>query len=802
MRNRTWLYTCVAACLVTTSALAVKPGEWLHQTEADFQAAELDHTVVTNLGRVELSRASDKLAELPDDQTIIYDLARTADGKTYLAIGPTGRLGHLDDEGKIQTLIEYKQEQIFALLADGTALWVAVSGAKSRLDKIVDGQIAQSIELKETRYVWDMLLYDGKLWVATGTEGKVFHIDPAGGEEIAPAIALDAGPKNVLCLGIDGKGQVYAGTDGEGLVFRITPQADIEKPYATYVMYDATEPEIGALLVRPDGTVFAGTADAQQARPGRLAEAIAEEKGTTESPDDEGDGGGDDGDDGGDDGQPQPPDDPGQQPKPDPVPGDGDGADGQQAQPVVPAKPTARQYTALRKEVAKRLAEARKGKPLQAGPGGGNRSAGLRPRRPSGGAGGGNQAKEGNAVYQISTDGFVREVFRETVMVLSMAEGDGKLYITTGNEGQVYRVDPGSEEITVLADLEVQQVPAMMFDDGKVLIGTANPGRIVRLGSGFAPTGTFTSDPLDASQPSMFGAMQVQADLPEGTKVSVQTRSGNVGDPEQGHWSDWTEAQLIAPPAAGMPVYVKVQSPTARFLQYKLTLESAGDASPAVSKIAMKYLLPNMRPKINSLKAAYPENNGNNGLPVAVKMNIEWEAADADGDQLQFKLETKRLGTDQPYIELEDEITANNYEWDTRAMPDGRYLIRLTASDVKDNVPGQVRTAARVSAPVLVDNSSPAIGNIEAGKGEKPDQVTIKATAQDELSVIADFRYSLNGKKDWNAVLPADMIYDSTSEQMSFTIPDLSPGTHVITLRAADAMGNVRYASVTAKVAE
>jgi hypothetical protein len=135
-------------------------------------------------------------------------------------------------------------------------------------------------------------------------------------------------------------------------------------------------------------------------------------------------------------------------------------------------------------------------------------------------------------------------------------------------------------------------------------------------------------------------------------------------------------------------------------------------------------------------------------------------------------------------------------------MPDGRYELRLTASDETDNVPDDVKTARRLSAPVVVDNTAPSIEELTIRPGPQAGQVSISAQVSDAVSVIRDVRYAVDGGKRFKAVLPTDLIYDSTSEQVSFIIPDLSPGTHVITLRAADALGNARFESATAKVAK
>jgi hypothetical protein len=47
---------------------------------------------VTNLGQVQLSRISERLAELPGVATIVYDLAVGPGGTWYLATGPEGRV--------------------------------------------------------------------------------------------------------------------------------------------------------------------------------------------------------------------------------------------------------------------------------------------------------------------------------------------------------------------------------------------------------------------------------------------------------------------------------------------------------------------------------------------------------------------------------------------------------------------------------------------------------------------------------------------------------------------------------------
>ena len=58
------------------------------------------------------------------------------------------------------------------------------------------------------------------------------------------------------------------------------------------------------------------------------------------------------------------------------------------------------------------------------------------------------EGAKGNAVYRIDRDGFVTEVFRQEVMILSLIERNGTLLVGTGSDGEIYQVSPSAEEFT------------------------------------------------------------------------------------------------------------------------------------------------------------------------------------------------------------------------------------------------------------------------------------------------------------------------------------------------------------------
>jgi hypothetical protein len=811
------LFALVPACLMSPGASAIQPQRFEHTTEADFEPGEVDGTLVTSLGDVKLATESNTVGEMPEEASIIYDLHQMTDDTIYLAAGPKGKLLRQDDDAVVE-VADLPEEQVFALGEYDGKLLVAISGETSRLALLEDGELKTLTELEDVRYIWDILIppaemFDGpSILIATGTEGKVLRIKPDDEDPVVPL--LDAQQANILCLAMDRQGRIIAGTDEDGLVLRL--EAGEEDGYRAFAMFDASEPEIGALLVAADGSVYVGTADAEQARPGRLEEAASEESGRPDDATDSDDGEAEDKPalDDGEDAPADPGDIPSVEPEPEQLdevtePAEAqtnastdkadDGGDqkssDQTASDQADAEATPEQYDRLRELIRDRLSKARKSGAMQAGASMGrssrSSSSGSRSRPVSAPA----IEKEGNAIYRIDSQGFVQEVFRDSVMILKLDEMDGMLLAATGNEGQVFVIDPVTRENAVLVDLGSEQVPAMMLaKDGSTVLGSANPAELFTLGKSYAHRGVYTSPALDAAQISLWGAMSITADIPEGSSLTVETRSGNVQDPEQAAWSSWSSAQAMMPDTqlpALAPKEIAVQSPPARFLQYRLTLTGSDDLTPVVDRVEAAYVTPNLKPVIAKITAAYPEESEPDAAP-ATAMAIEWEAADDNLDPLIYKLDYQPAGSDSVLLIAED-LTDLTYEWETRRVPDGRYTVRVTADDRPDNPGDMAMTATRRASPVLVDNSPPDLTSQKTLNGR---QIKVSGQATDDWSTIRTLAYTLDSDDEYHPILPVDLIFDSTQESWEVTISDLSPGPHVLTLRAADARGNTVYRSV------
>jgi hypothetical protein len=403
---------------------------------------------------------------------------------------------------------------------------------------------------------------------------------------------------------------------------------------------------------------------------------------------------------------------------------------------------------------------------------------------------------QGNAVYRVRPDGLVETIFRRPVTILAMAEADGRLILATGNGGGIYGVSPDGDEVALIADTDAKQVTCLEVEkSGEIVFGTANKGSIARLAGGLARKGTFVSQALDAQQIAKWGTMQVAGTAPAGTHVTIATRSGNVGEPDEQTWSTWSKE---VPLENG---FLAIGAPAGRFLQYRLSLSTKNPkVTPSVSGVQVVYQVGNLHPTLAGVNVTAsekgPQGNEPPSSPKAYR-HVEIKALDQNGDKLRFEIAFREIGS-QGWIVITDDLMLPKFIWDTRGVGDGTYELRIEASDDPSNPAGQALSSARISEPVVVDNTAPVVGRLSARLDDE--KVIVAGQVEDATSRVAEIEYSVNSQEKWHAVGPSDGICDSNVEKFNFDVEDLKPGTHRIAVRATDIYGNVGYGSVSVRV--
>ncbi len=391
-------------------------------------------------------------------------------------------------------------------------------------------------------------------------------------------------------------------------------------------------------------------------------------------------------------------------------------------------------------------------------------------------------------IYKVTADGFVTDVFEKVAVLFALVEQDGKLLVGTGNDAQLFEVDPIAEEEQIIyEDEQASQITALSVSDEGVYVGTANPAKLIKLAKTFAEKGNYVSELIDAGQPARWGKLQIEADIPEDGKVLMACRSGNVDDVNDPTFSQWTEVVEVTEP-------VQLGCPVGRFCQYKLILQTEdSQKSPIVREIAVAHSVDNLAPKVESVNVSR--------VSVANKIGefkINYKAKDDNKDKLIYRIDFRKAGR-AGWIKIEDKIEAVSFEWNGKTVEDGRYEIRVTASDERSNTVATKSTGSRISEQVVVDNTGPVIKKYSVESTGRT--VTLELQVSDELSAIGKLSYAVDSNDEWTAVVPDDLIYDTTEENFNIVIEDLEASEHVIAVKISDDVGNTTYKSFEVNIA-
>jgi hypothetical protein len=188
--------------------------------------------------------------------------------------------------------------------------------------------------------------------------------------------------------------------------------------------------------------------------------------------------------------------------------------------------------------------------------------------------------------------------------------------------------------------------------------------------------------------------------------------------------------------------------------------------------------------------------------------SVLWSAHDENDDDLRFSIYF-RGENETDWKLLKDKLEQKFYSWDSTAMPDGAYYLKIVATDAPSNPPAQALTTERESERFVVDNTPPTIEGLAAddwnrcqgGGCEK--SAVVKFTGRDATSSIERAQYSVDGA-DWIIVTPKNGISDAPEEhyQFSIVLPAAAAhgSEHTIAVRAYDRFENVGSAKTIVKV--
>jgi hypothetical protein len=669
----------------------------------------------------------------------VWCLTTDPKGALYVGTGNDGKVFKVEG-GKGALVFDAPELEVHALAfgPDGR-LYVATSpdGKVYAVDGA--GQSSTFFDPAE-KYVW-ALAFDkaGNLFVATGAEGRIYRVDPKGKAQVV----LTSPETHILSLALDDRGNLYAGSAPEGIVYRLDPALKV------FVLLDSSFREIKALETGADGSLYVAAVDA---------------KGKDEAPRA-------------------------------PAPG---GA-------IAPAPAPVAEVTITETFAVPAAA------PTASGP-----AARITADAPTSGAAKG-------ALLRILSTGEVDTLWsssEETPHAL-VRSGD-RILLGTGNKGKLYQVRD-DRTWSMLTVLPAEQVTALVrTPGGGTALATSNPGKLHSIEATVGLRGTFTSKVKDTETVSVWGRLRWEADIPAGAEVEIQSRSGNTTTPD----STWTEWSAPYAHKDGDPV----TNERARFLQIRATLSGKNGAAPALDSITAAYLQRNLRPQVQSITVHAPgevfqkpisisgetEILGLEGGPsldrpgaAAARLNMppatsysrklfqrgiqtfSWKADDPNGDTLVYDV-AYRAVADRTFRPLRKGLTDAVLAWDTSTVPNGRYVIRVTASDSPSNPAALALSGEKESLPFEVDNTPPVVTVTLLARTP----ARVRAVVKDDASPIRRAEYSIDGGR-WEEVHPVDGINDSREETYEVALTALAgAGPHIVVVRASDSLGNVSSARV------
>lgn len=687
---------------------------------------------------------------------------------TYQELAP-GRLHSvsLSDQGRLSLAVELKplyrpDAEILwsmAVAPDGRVFYGAGHEGKIFVtDRKASGTLFLDTDAPE---VTALLFHGGKLYAGTASDGNLWVCDPPG----TTTLVYKTGEEYVWDLLADSKGNIIVATGTKGKVFKVDP-----KKKKGALLFDSPDENVLSLALGPKGRLHAATHgdgrvyrwdNDRQTTPVVLFEASEDE-----------------------------------------------------VRRIV-IDPEGNIYAAANSEVMARRVVS----PLSSvlgRPSGSSGSSGSsspsqskpapKPLKPSVPAG-------TSQVYVIDKEGFVRTLWKATEAPIHDMVWDAEresVVIAAGNKGKIFRLDRRGN-YSVILSVEDEQVFALEPSGKQIFLATVGPAATYRLGDGLAREGTYLSPALNAGASVRWGSLRREGNGVD--DVEIDTRSGNTKEPD-GTWYDWKPVTWEDGPNDG-----RIQSPVARYFQWRARFKAVRGASqPDIDLVEVFFAPANEAPQIRKINVkkstgspSRPSTPSSSKPPTASRsvkkptgdgkdfevadnsntkrFDIAWLVADPNNDPLESALYFK--GEDEKTWKLiKDKLTQPKYTFDTGALPDGNYRVKVVVTDRPDNFGPRVRKDELISDRFIIDNTAPEIDSLKAStvRGAKR-QWRVTARVSDKTSLIAGARFNINGQK-WNVLVPRDGLFDERTELLEFDTDELEGDEHTLGLIVTDRQGN------------
>jgi len=357
-------------------------------------------------------------------------------------------------------------------------------------------------------------------------------------------------------------------------------------------------------------------------------------------------------------------------------------------------------------------------------------------------------------------------------------QGGPAVYVGSANDGKVVSIDDAHGSALV-AKADSRSIGAIGLvgngDKGSWFAG-GDAGVFHRVTGVGGADATWTSKVLDAGLKARWGKLNWRT---LGGAVELSTHTGPTATPDDS-WSAWSNP-LAAPG--------KATSPTNRYVQIRARWK--GNGAAVLRGVSLAFVTDNLRAIVTEVsvpsKGSLTSGVVTSGADTPWKsgsLGLSWKTDNPDQDVLRYRLwYRKEESTVWRNITKDEEpLAGTSYSWNTEALAEGWYRVRVEASDEVSNPVGQALKHGLDSPPFLVDNTPPVITKIALANGR------LQATVVDGVGPIVRLEVQIDGKAPWKPVASVDGILDEATEQVDAPLGLV--GSHVVALRAYDSAGN------------
>jgi sugar lactone lactonase YvrE len=264
MKNSLFAFILFGLCSLHT--IAGGPSVWSVNSRADVLKGDPRGMSVDQNGTLTLAP---KLTEVfKSEQQYIWSSTVDTAGNVFLGTGGDGKIFKITAGGTGALFADLNEMNVTSLaIGRSGELFAATSpdGKVYRLDS--NGKPEVYFEPQE-KYIWSLAVLSDGLAVATGDRGKIYKVRAANAS-LESSLLFDTSETNIISLATDKQGNLYAGTDSNGLVMRFGSDG---KPFG---LLDSPLREIHELAIGADGSVYALALGESASAPAKAEAAAA-----------------------------------------------------------------------------------------------------------------------------------------------------------------------------------------------------------------------------------------------------------------------------------------------------------------------------------------------------------------------------------------------------------------------------------------------------------------------------------------------------------------------------------------------